>query len=410
MKHVNVAVLVAITTIAASGASGGNVLRAPRRAQGEYNVVLTSNADIDAAAIRFAHTHGAKIKSSCRALMKSITITSNEAAAQAIADDPDVLYVAENAVTSGATTIQSPSPSIGLDRIDQAILPLSNSYSYAYTGQNVVVYVVDSGVNPIGDLAGRVVRQINFVTDINGLRDPNNYADCAGHGTPVADLVGGTTYGVAKNVRIVNVRVFDCSDSGTSADYRDALDWIVTDHFNHPFETMALVNYSGRTFAPDQVTDDATMRVLNQGIPVIVCAGNEATSACNESPARLGNPTTYPNNPNQFSTITVGGIRDDDSFNAFLNSGPFVDILAPSVNLAAIGNNGFLTVFGASSGATPHVTGVAALRMEQFGALSPSALEGSIKDNSTPNVVTNVPSGTPNLLLYSFTIKRRICC
>ena len=398
-------ILVVMLCVHSFALQAGTILRSAHHVTGEYNVVLRDSADLLAVSQR----HGAHVKSSCSVLMKSLTISGDDVTAQSLADDPDVLYVAENSITSGATVVQSPAPSVGLDRINQAILPLDNAYSYSYTGQNVVVYVVDSGVNQVSDLSGRLIRQINFAT-INGVRDPNNFGDCYGHGTPVASIIGGTVYGVAKNVKIVNVRQFDCTDSGTSADFRDAMDWVVTDHMNHPSETMALVNFSGRAFGTDQVMDDATMRVLAAGIPVIVCAGNEAISACNESPARLGNPSSYPNNPNQFSTITVSGSNEDDTFNSFLNFGPCVDILAPSRNLMAMSKDGVRTGFGASSGATPHVTGVAALRMEQFGALSPSALEGSIKDNSTPNVVTGVPAGTPNLLLYSFTIKRRVCC
>jgi subtilisin family serine protease len=388
----------------------GNILRSPRHVAGEYNVALLDDADVNAVAARFVNARGARIKSIGSAIMKSITVIGSDAMAQSIADDPQVRYVAENA-TMNITSVQSPAPNVGLDRIDQALLPLNNSYTYLYTGQNVVVYVVDTGVNPIGELGGRIIRQINFAYE-NGVRDPNNYSDCIqyGHGTEVSEIIGGSVYGVAKNVKFVNVRVFDCSGNGSVNDYVDALNWIVTDHANHPSETLVLVNFSGITTPANQFMDDATMGLLNQGVETIVAAGNSASDACNSSPARLGNPYSYPNNPHLYSTITVSGVRDDDSFNPGLNYGTCVDILAPSYNLIVLDKNGSPIFFGQTSAATPFVTGVAALRLEQFGALSPSAIEGSIKDNSTPNVITGLSNGTPNLLLYSLTIKHRICC
>jgi hypothetical protein len=401
--------LLAITAIVSSPAlAGDGSVRhtATRHINNSYIVVLRDDVDADSTAAQLASKHAIKVTGVIHTLLKSFAITATEGQAKAISDDPRVRYVEDDAAMVG-TGDQYPVPSWALDRIDQVSLPLDSHYLYNYSGQGVTVYLLDSGLNPIGDIAGRITRQINFVT-VNLVRDPNNYADCSDHGTKVADIIGGTTYGVAKNVTFVNVRVFDCSNSGTNSDFNDALDWIVSDYLSHG--GPAVVNYSGRFFGISSSADDAVMRTLNIGLTFICAAGNEAVDACADSPGHLSIPGNYSPNPNQYSVITVSGTDTDDSFNPVLNYGQCVSILAPSVNVPVYDHNGNVSIFGASSGATAFVSSVAALHLERFPTATPSVIGAFIKSNGSTNQITSLPVATPNLLLYNSIYERHHAC
>ncbi|NBR01020.1 MAG: S8 family peptidase, partial [Actinobacteria bacterium] len=141
----------------------------------------------------------------------------------ALASNPDVLSIEPDAIVqldadqSGATW--------GIDRVDQRALPLNDTYSYGATGTGVTAYVIDSGIRAThSELAGRVQGGFTAVSDGRGTDD------CNGHGTHVAGTIGGTTYGVAKNVTFVPVRVFGCSGGATNSAVIAAIDWVINHH------------------------------------------------------------------------------------------------------------------------------------------------------------------------------------
>src|SRR5690606_29944591 len=102
--------------------------------------------------------------------------------------------------TKDASSAQDDPPSWGLDRSDQREPPLDDSYGYDSAGAGVTAYVIDTGVRVSHeDFGGRARSGYDFVDD------DADADDCHGHGTHVAGTVGGSDYGVAKNVDVVGV-------------------------------------------------------------------------------------------------------------------------------------------------------------------------------------------------------------
>ena len=193
----------------------------------------------------------------------------------------------------------------GLDRIDQQDLPLNGVYHYDYDGSGVTAYVIDTGVlishNEFGN---RASHGYDFI-DNDG-----DATDCNGHGTHVAGTIGGTTYGVAKNVNVVGVRVLGCNGSGTNSGVIAGINWVKN---NASGPSVANMSLGG---GASQATDDAVNSAVAAGISFVVAAGNDNSSACNYSPARAQD------------AITVGSTTSGDSRSSFSNYGTCLDIYA----------------------------------------------------------------------------------
>lgn len=235
-------------------------------------------------------------------------------------------------------------PSWGLDRIDQSDNNLDGEYNYRWTGLGVDAYVVDTGINTSHtQFTGRIPR---------GWKASRfaNYIDCDGHGTHVSGTIGGTTYGVAKKVHLVPVRALDCSGSGTWSDVVAGMTWIINDHRS---DKPAVVNMSiGGGF--DSSINNAVQLLINDGLVVVVAAGNESSNACLFSPSSATN------------AITVGASTEEDTDAYFSNIGSCVDIFAPGefITSAYIGSNSASAILDGTSMASPHVAGAAALILE----------------------------------------------
>lgn len=302
---------------------------------------------------------------------------------QALANNPNVLVV-EDDLQVTTTAIQSSAP-WGLDRTDQQLLPLSNTFDDSdRQGLNTFSYVVDTGIDATNsDFEDRVAAGYTSVLDGRGS------ADCNGHGTHVAGIMGGKTFGVAKKSTLVPVRVLDCSGSGSYSSVIAGLDWIAA---NHRLGDAAVVNMS--LGGPASSTLDGAVRnLIAKGISVVVAAGNSNTDACNYSPARV------------LDAITVGAITNSDARAYYSNYGSCLDLFAPGSSITStwLGATGTNTISGTSM-ASPHVAGVVARFIGQYSGLTPAQITNSIKTSSTKNLVTSVGSGSPNLLAYLFVL------
>ncbi|GAB3248231.1 hypothetical protein GCM10027425_04550 [Alteromonas gracilis] len=349
---------------------------------GSYIVVMkdgTVVTDRDAA-VADARTEGI---SKVQRWSKAITGFSAKMSDQAVAElraNPDVAYVeADQRVWSTAT--QSP-VTWGLDRIDQRNRPLSNSFTYNATGSGVTAYIIDTGVlGSHREFSGRMTTGYSAINDGRGTND------CNGHGTHVAGTVGGTTYGVAKGVRISPVRVLDCNGSGTNSGVIAGVNWVTS---NHSAGAPAVANMSLGGGASSAL-DTAVANSIADGVTYAVAAGNENQNACNVSPARVTN------------ALTVGSTTSTDARSSFSNFGSCVDIFAPgsSITSAWYTSTTATNTISGTSMASPHVAGAAAQYLQTNPGASPATVNNAIVSSATTGVVTSAGTGSPNRLLYS---------
>lgn len=270
----------------------------------------------------------------------------------------------------------------GIDRLDQASLPLNSRFSFAMTGQSVSAYVVDSGI-----LASHEEFESRVTAGFTAIDDGRGTLDCNGHGTHVAGTLGGKNYGVAPLVTLVPVRVMDCNGAGLLSGLLAAMDWIA--HDVGPGEP-AVVNLSlGAGASPS--LDAAVNNLSARGITVFAAAGNATIDACQVSPARAP------------SAITVAASDRNDAFASFSNFGACVDVIAPGVSIPAayIGSNTDIRLLSGTSMATPHVAGLAAaLLSEQY--FTPDQISQALKFVAVKDRITSVPASTSNLLVQIF--------
>jgi subtilisin family serine protease len=267
-----------------------------------------------------------------------------------------------------------------LDRIDQHDLPLNDTYTYAGNGAGVNVYLIDTGINSSHvEVAGRIG---NGHTEIN---DGFGTEDCNGHGTHVAGIAGGTTFGVAKAATLHPVRVLNCDGEGSYSAVIAGIDWVTRHHVAPSVANMSLGG------AASAAMDSAIRNSIAAGVTYVVAAGNFATDACTESPARLA------------QALVVGASTQRDTRASFSNYGACVDLFAPGQGIlsAFTGSNTATATASGTSMAAPFVTGAVALYLQAQPAATPAQVASVLLANATADHLTNAGSGSPNLLLYS---------
>ncbi len=373
------ALIAGLLLVATSAVAGDGVIRrSTHHVPGQYVAVLDSAASVDSVATFVRSFNSARIRHAYSRGIKGLAIAMSDADAQRLARDPRVQFVEEDATVGIADTT-----SWGLDRIDQRSLPLDNSYIPIGIGSGVAVYIVDTGIfyNHV-DFTGRVMPGYDAIGDGNGTND------CNGHGTSVAGIVGGSTYGVATGVTLVPVRVLDCTGMGTISSILAGLDWVITDHQQSGLPAVVNMSLSG---SPSSALDSEVDNLLSAGLTTVVAAGNSDADACNYSPARVP------------GALTVGASTQADQVASFSNYGQCVDLFAPGQAIISdsIANSTATAVGSGTSLAAPFVAGVAALVLEKYPTATPADVDQTIVTQATAGVLGALPAGSPNLLLYS---------
>lgn len=272
----------------------------------------------------------------------------------------------------------------GLDRIDQRALSLSTTFTYTNTGFGVTAYIIDTGIEiSHADFGGRASSGFDAV-------DGGSADDCNGHGTHVSGTTGGATWGVAKGVALVAVRVLDCSGSGTWSGVIAGLDWVTADLSRRP----AVGNMSLGGGANTSV-DDAVKRTIASGVAMAVAAGNgnqggRAQDACKYSPARVP------------EAMTIGATDKTDTKTSWSNYGNCVDWFAPGLGITSDWLNGGTNTISGTSMATPHTAGVAALYLQSNPGASPATVRDVLYANTTQGVVKSSKTTNNHLLFTNY--------
>ncbi|MBO3736981.1 S8 family peptidase [Actinoplanes flavus] len=338
---------------------------------GSYIVVLKSGA-VESGLTR---SYGGTVKRSFGKALNGYEASLTEAQAKRLAANAKVAYVEQNQVVSLAAT-QNNAP-WGLDRIDQRARPLSTTYTYPVTASNVTAYIIDTGIlYSHSQFGGRATAGYDAVG--------SGAVDCNGHGTHVAGTVGGSTYGVAKAVKLVGVRVLNCSGSGTTAGVIAGVNWVTSNAVKPAVANMSLGGGASTSI------DTAVRNSIAAGITYAVAAGNSNANACNYSPARV--PTA----------ITVGATTSTDARASYSNYGSCLDIFAPGSSIISswyTSTTATNTISGTSM-ASPHVAGAAALVLSRNPGYTPAQVSSALTTNATPNVVTSPGTSSPNRLLF----------
>lgn len=355
------------------------------QSEGSYIVVLkgsNSSSSVEADISRA----GGRTERRFTHVLNGLSVRIKNSEVSRLRNNPNVLSIEPDQQMFAVDT-QSPTPSWGLDRIDQRSLPLNSTFTATAQGSGVDTYIVDTGIFASHtEFTGRLAAGFSSIADSNGTND------CNGHGTHVAGTTAGTIYGIAKSATLIPVRVLDCSGSGSNSGVIAGLDWIVAHHISGK---AAVVNMSLGGGASTAL-DTAVQNVINDGIVMVVAAGNSNVDACNTSPARATNALTVG------ATGQYSAGETTDSRSSYSNYGPCLDIFAPGSRITSswIGGSTATNTISGTSMASPHVAGVAAVLFGRYPGSTASEIASMLLTSATPNVVIGPGTGSPNYLLY----------
>jgi hypothetical protein len=291
-------------------------------------------------------------------------------------------------------------------------------WAEGFTGEEVVVSVIDSGVNyNHQDLAGRMWTHPNFPNHgFNFLNNSHNTMDDNSHGTHCAGTVAGngvagTVTGIAPGATIMALKVLDSGGSGTEAGVWAAIQFSV----EYGASVMSLSLGWKHAWSPDRSMWRTTMNnALAAGVIASVAAGNEGTSFSDVPPSQVRTPGDIPppwTNPLQVSpggnsaVVSVGSTTNTDAISSFSSRGPVTwqnilpfndypynpgtglirpDVVAPGSNIISLSNTsntGYTTKSGTSM-ATPAVAGLMALMVSKNPGITPEQISQILEETA----------------------------
>ena len=287
-----------------------------------------------------------------------------------------------------------------LDRIDQLNSELDNSYqSLDGDGEGVDVYVLDTGIRYQhqefkyrAKYAGYdPVDQYEYQLGAKNY-EPRRGMDCNGHGTHVASLIGGKTYGTARKANLYSVRVLRCDGSAMWSTVLDGLDFLANVIPERSQNAIVVLPLSG-SISSTITTAIASLYSLD--VVIVGAAGNDGLNACTRSPS------------NSKHVITVGSTDRNDNVAPSSNYGPCIDLFAPGQNITAANFecDSSSSVMSGSTQATGMTAGVVASYFSKFPHLTPEQMKHKLISQSVKGVLNfdSIPeksqSTTSNVLL-----------
>jgi subtilisin family serine protease len=375
----------AVGWLGAPGASAGPASSEPSAAR--HIVVLKDGTDSDAVARDHGRRFGAQVERVYHNALKGYVATFKGTGAAEVARDPRVAFVELDQKVSvdatGTQTIDDNTGPWGLDRIDDD-KGLDKNYSWSSDGTGVTAYIIDTGIQTNHSEFDN--NRASFGFDAVNDATPNGQ-DCDGHGTHVAGTVGGKTYGVAKNVSLVEVRVLDCTGSGSWSGVIAGIDWVAK---NHTAKSVANMSLGGPA---SSAVDTAVANAINSGVTFAVAAGNGnqagiGQDACKSSPARVP------------AALTVGATDKNDTKAKWSNYGTCVDWFAPGVGIVSSVMSGGSEAWSGTSMATPHTAGVVAQYLSSITTVAtPTQVRAALVAAQSASIVKSAGKGSPTTLL-----------
>ncbi|MDW5300057.1 MAG: S8 family peptidase [Sedimentibacter sp.] len=243
-----------------------------------------------------------------------------------------------------------------------------------YTGKNVTVAIIDTGVSPHADLMYPTSRIVGFKDFVN---NETKFYDDNGHGTHCAGILAGNGYsskgkykGIAPEANILSIKVLDENGNGNTSDILSTVQWIIE---NKEVYKTRIINFSLGAIAQYRERRDPLVKAANRAIDnnliVIAAVGNSGP---------MRNTILAPATSRH--VISVGALNDNrteeinnGNIAEFSSRGPTIDrirkpdLIAPGVNIMSLSNKnltGYTNLSGTSMSA-PMVSGAAALLLNE---------------------------------------------
>ncbi|QDS74874.1 hypothetical protein FKW77_003517 [Venturia effusa] len=268
----------------------------------------------------------------------------------------------------------------------------SNTYVYDTTsGSGTCSYILDTGLytqhNDFSPSRATLIK--NFDTS------DNSNDDLSGHGTHVAAILGGNRYGVAKQTKILGVKVCNKNGACNLSDVIAGIDLVVADSKARastcPNGVTMTLSFGTEGAGSSRSIQEGIVAATQAGIFVVAAAGNDNVDVKGITPA--GSPFV----------CSVGASDVDDRKAGFSNFGAGIGVFAPGVAVqsAWIGGVDASQYLSGTSMAAPHVAGLGAYIMGMKGKQNPIGLCTTIKNSANMNALSGLPGGTPNRLAYN---------